>query len=58
MAKSLEIRVRYLIPEFLAHAHVLLGLLQPAGAVAFLLPESLSDGIDDLPFFVVAYLHL
>ena len=44
---ALEIRVRDLVPEFLADALVFGGLLQAAGAVAVLGLQALLDHFDD-----------
>ena len=44
MAVALKVRIRDLLPEFLADALVLLGALQAAGAVSAGALESLFDG--------------
>ena len=58
VAVSLEIRVGYLVPEFLAHAFVLRGVLYPAGTVAPCLFKTLAHHLDYLFVVVFLYVHV
>ena len=57
MAIPLKIGVGDLLAELAAHTHVILDLLQPAGAVKSLLQQRLAQTRDDLRILVVANLH-
>lgn len=48
VTEALKGRILNLIPELLAHALVILGLLQPAWAVAILLGQPLLDTLHNL----------
>jgi hypothetical protein len=57
MAVAFKFRIGDLIAEFLTHASVFLGALQPAGTVAFLFEQSLADARNDLFVFIKTYFH-
>ena len=57
MAKTLEIRIRHLLPELLADALVLLGTFQPAGTVAAGALQTLPDHLDHFLVLVQPYSH-
>ena len=58
MAKSLEIRVFYLVSELLAHALEFLCPLQAAGAVAPCSAQPFSDGFHDLRVGIFGDFHI
>lgn len=57
MAKPLEIRVGYLIAEFLAHTFIFLGLLQPARTVTALFYKPFAYGSHHFFIRIQSYLH-
>ena len=57
MAISFKIRICYLIPEFLAHAHGIFGHLEPARTVPFFFEYAGSYSINYLFIFVIGYFH-
>ena len=57
MAKTLEIGVSNLLPEFLADALVFLGPFQTAGAVAAGALQTLFDHLDHFLVIVQSYSH-
>ena len=57
MAKTFEIGVSYLLPEFLANALVFLGSLQTAGAVATGALQTFLDHLDHFLVIVQTYSH-
>lgn len=57
VAEALEIGIGDLIPKLLAHADVLFGSVQAAGAVPFFLLQAVADHLHDLLIFVECDLH-
>ena len=57
MTKAFKLRICNLIPEFLAHALVFLGLLTAARAVTACAPKPLLHGIHNLFIGIESYLH-
>ena len=58
MTIALEIRVSYLISEFLAHADIIRCFFKPAGTVAFLLFQTFSYYIYNLFIIIKFNLHV
>ena len=57
MAKTLEIGVSNLLPEFLADALIFLGALQTAGAIAAGAFQALTDLFHHLLIIIESYSH-
>lgn len=58
MAETLVIRVSDLLPEFFAHALILLRPLQAAGAVTAGTLQALPDQLDHLCILIQPYSHI
>ena len=57
MAIALEIRVRHLLPEFLADAFIFLCSLQSTGAITAGPLKALADSFDHFFIFIQAHCH-
>ena len=57
VAVTLKIGVRNLLPEFLTNALIILGTVQPAGAIAAGALQAVPDGLDHFFVFIEPNCH-
>ena len=57
MAVAFEIRIGNLLPEFLTHALIVLGSLQPAGAIATGSFQAIPNGLDHFLVLIQTHCH-